>query len=314
MIDNLICAPLNWCIELVMKEIVRSKTIVVSGDDFDDKNESDLVFKNIRRGIVRLFGVGFYFFVFDLISVFYILFRRPKLVYLWSGCSLFSLILCKFSKITTILFCGSPSVYFFEPYKSRWGYKNKFIYCYRRFEYKLCDRIYTESNWSKSTYNEFIDKVEVRQTVIKAIKDIRETSVIKSDYLFDMIVPSTEDWKGFDIAIQLAEYTKDKINWHFFGEYDSRLDSMCFSGIYHGYASRSYFLDVLAVCDGIFILTKGDSGPRALMEAITLNKFVFASQYCIAPDLKNEYDKLYVFDRTSEISKLKADLIRVIHG
>jgi len=314
MIDNLICAPLNWCIELVMKETVRSRTVVVSGDDFDEKNESDLVFKNFRRGIVRLGGVSLYFFVFDLISVFFISFRRPRLVYLWSGCSLFSLILCKFLKIRTILFCGSPSVYFFEPYRSRCVYKNKLIFRYRLWEYKLCDRIYTESNWSKSTYNEFIYKVEVRQTVIKAMENLRKTSAVGNNNLFDMIVPSTDDWKGFDIAIQLAANTQDKINWHFFGEYDSRLDSMRFTGFYHGYTSRNYFLDVLSVCNGIFILTKGDSGPRALIEATKLNKVVFASQYCIAPDLKNEYDKLYIFDRTCEISKLKEDLLRVLHG
>ena len=314
MIYNLVCAPLNWCVELVLKEVARSKTKVISGDDFDDRNKSDLVFINFRRGIVRFLGVGFYFFIFDLISVFYIFRYRPQLVYLWSGCSILSLMLCKYLKIATILFCGSPSVYFFEPYKSRWRCKNKYIFYCRRFEYKLCDHIYTESNWSKSTYNEFIQKVQVRHTVIKAINELRETTGVNSNHHFNMVVPSTDDWKGFDIAIKLAEHTKDRICWHFFGNYDSRLDSICFSGIYHGYTNRRYFLDVLSVCDGIFVLTKGDSGPRALLEAITLNKLVFASEYCIAPDLKNDYDKLYIFNRAEEISKLSEDLVRIIGG
>lgn len=303
-LSTLVMAPMNWCVSNALEFAGSDNYIIISGENLESTRGKVYSIGRLRKVAVRLFNLTGYLLAFDLFCSCLVFMLRPKNVIVWSGSSFLTLKMCSLLNTKSLLYCGSASVWKYQPYSfANSSRTSRFVHRLKE-EYKMSSQILTESNWAKSTYVKHSEKIYVRKPKAEIMQGLDgQTPSIDPSY-YNIVVPSTLDSKGFSEAIQIASMTSGHIKWHFFGPFRKELDTYHWHGIWHGQTKKRYFLGVLKSADCLVILTHADAGPRALIEAVYFNKIIICSEFCIGPDLLESYSSITVVDIRKDLHNI----------
>lgn len=241
--------------------------------------------------------------VFDLIISLYILIYRPSGCILLSSMSKFSLRTCNFLRIRNILFVGEE----YLVTSNAKGLHNIKTCWIRRAELELfnAERIFVESSFVRESLPVFYrSKTTVIFSPIHSAFEIFDgsTKKINLNGPIKFGIVSTYYKKNTMFALRVLENISRycDVELHVFGDKSFFENSyfendLPFKIVLHSKVTNiNSYITELSNIDAYLFPTLSDGGPRALVEIASLGSFVFSSQFCIAPDISQYFNNIYV--------------------
>jgi hypothetical protein len=298
----LLCSTHNWCTSEYYDVLSEKFIVKIVSFDFNNHKINFKIFFKIIIKISQIIDFIFrrfkYYdkfstlveiFIFDLYASFYILFYNPKTVILWQKMGLLSILICKMFNIRLILYIGEPN---FIEAKRR---KNSFVWeTLQKYEHKFIDEFIFESSYSKSTYN-FVNKtIYIVPTLITINSDLYFKK--NTNNVAFIIRGGYRDNLSFIINLikELSNYNFNVFIFHSKSFDTTRLTEYNCHLI--EFTNKKEFHRLISINNiGIFLLpTRGDGGPRTLIEMASLKTLCITSEFCISPDIVNYFNNIYI--------------------